>query len=198
VSRAGDRPCRRHLHDHICFDPDARHNGSLPGRRQLRSVGVAAHTARVTARARITSTMRWNFYDTRTYTRVVGLILRGAAHTRVLVSCHGKACPFSRRVVSVKRRTRCKRKCKARAVRPNAQPVWSTWLGFSGTGGSGSARGSGSRSPAPVGSASTTRSRLVLATYRGFTSAACCRERRVPANAVRPCPGVGAAAGALG
>lgn len=72
------------------------------------------HTARVTARARITSTMRWSFFYTRTYTRVVGLVLRGAAHTRVLVTCQGKGCPFSRRIISVTRRTRCKRKVHGR------------------------------------------------------------------------------------
>lgn len=71
-------------------------------------------TARVIARARITSTMRWSFYYTRTYTRVIALILRGAAHTRVLVSCHGKGCPFSRRTVVVNGRARCKRKVHGR------------------------------------------------------------------------------------
>lgn len=71
-------------------------------------------TARVVARARIAATMRWSFYYTRTYTRVVGLMLRGAAHARVLVSCHGKSCPFSRRIVVVNRRTRCKRKVHGR------------------------------------------------------------------------------------
>jgi hypothetical protein len=72
------------------------------------------HTARVTARAHITSTMRWIFFYTGTYTRVVGLILRGAAHTRVLVTCQGGGCPFSRRTVSVNRHTRCKRKVHGR------------------------------------------------------------------------------------
>jgi hypothetical protein len=72
------------------------------------------HTARVVARARITSTMRWSFFYTRTYTTVVGLILRGATHTRVLVTCHGSGCPFSRRIVSVHRRTPCKRKVHGR------------------------------------------------------------------------------------
>ncbi len=71
-------------------------------------------TARVVARARITSTMRWSFYYTRAYTRVVGLILRGAAHTRVLVTCHGNGCPFDQRILSAHRRTPCKRKAHGR------------------------------------------------------------------------------------
>jgi len=72
------------------------------------------HTARVTARARITSTMRWIFSVTPTYTRVISLMLHGAAHTRVLVTCHGKGCPFSRHVFRIDRRARCKRKVHGR------------------------------------------------------------------------------------
>ncbi|HET6867351.1 MAG TPA: Ig-like domain-containing protein [Solirubrobacteraceae bacterium] len=71
-------------------------------------------TPRVVARARITSTMRWSFFVTPTYTRIISLMLRGAAHTRVMVTCHGKGCPFSRRVLSVNRPTRCKRKAHGR------------------------------------------------------------------------------------
>jgi hypothetical protein len=71
-------------------------------------------TARVTAHARITSTMRWSFYFTPTYTRVIGLLLNGAAHTRVLVTCQGKGCPFRQRVLSTSRRAPCKRKAHHR------------------------------------------------------------------------------------
>jgi hypothetical protein len=70
-------------------------------------------TAHVVARARITATMRWSFYFTPTYTRVIALMLQGATHTRVLVTCHGEGCPFTRRVLSSKRRDRrmsCKKK----------------------------------------------------------------------------------------
>jgi Big-like domain-containing protein len=83
------------------------------------------HTGRVIARARITSTMRWSFFFTPTYTRVVGLMLRGANHTRVLVTCHGRGCPFSRRVVLVNGRTRCKRKVhgRCRQSKRSAGPV---------------------------------------------------------------------------
>jgi Bacterial Ig-like domain (group 3) len=66
-------------------------------------------TPRVVARARIASTMRWSFSVTATYTRVISLMLHGAAHTRVLVTCQGKGCPFGRRVFGVSRPTRCKR-----------------------------------------------------------------------------------------
>ena len=81
------------------------------------------HTARVVVRARITSTMRWSFYYTPTYTSVIGLMLRGAAHARVLVTCHGKGCPFSRR--SVDPRTRCKRKVhgRCRQTQRSAGPI---------------------------------------------------------------------------
>jgi hypothetical protein len=48
--------------------------------------------AHVAARKRITSTMRWIFYYTPTYTRVIGLMVQGAAHARVLVTCHGSGC----------------------------------------------------------------------------------------------------------
>lgn len=58
--------------------------------------------------------MQWSFFFTPTYTRVVGLMLRGAAHTRVLVSCDGRGCPFSQRVVVVNGRTRCNRKVHGR------------------------------------------------------------------------------------
>jgi Bacterial Ig-like domain (group 3) len=67
-------------------------------------------TARVIARARVASTMQWSFSFAPTYTKVIGLMLNGAAHTRVLVTCHGAGCPFRRRVVPTTRRTRCKRK----------------------------------------------------------------------------------------
>jgi hypothetical protein len=68
----------------------------------------------VVARSRISSTMRWSFLFTPTYTKVVGLMVQGAAHTRVLVTCHGKGCPFSHRVFSTNRRKSCKRKVHGR------------------------------------------------------------------------------------
>jgi hypothetical protein len=71
-------------------------------------------TAHVVVRAHITSTMRWSFYYTSTYTRVVGLMLRGTSHTRVLVTCHGRGCPFSRRIVGLSRPKRCKHKVHGR------------------------------------------------------------------------------------
>lgn len=70
--------------------------------------------AQVVARARVTSTMRWSFLYTPTYTRVIGLMLKGAAHTRVFVTCRGRGCPFSRRVLSVNPRKPCKRKVHVR------------------------------------------------------------------------------------
>jgi hypothetical protein len=74
----------------------------------------APQTARVVARARITSTMRWSFFYTPTYTKVIGLMLKGAAHTRVLVTCRGRGCPFSHRVLGVSQHKPCKRKAHGR------------------------------------------------------------------------------------
>jgi hypothetical protein len=71
-------------------------------------------TALVVARARVKATMRWSFFYTGTYTRVIALMLQRAAHTHVLVTCHGRGCPFRRRVLSTKRQTRCKRKAHGR------------------------------------------------------------------------------------
>lgn len=71
-------------------------------------------TPRVIARARITSTMRWSFSFAPTYTMVISLMLHGAGHTRVLLTCHGRGCPFGRRVLSVNPRPRCKRKAHGR------------------------------------------------------------------------------------
>ena len=71
-------------------------------------------TARIAARARITSTMRWSFNYTATYTKVLRLIVHGAGNTRVMVTCHGKGCPFSQRVRGVNQRTPCKRKAHGR------------------------------------------------------------------------------------
>jgi hypothetical protein len=61
--------------------------------------------------------MRWSFFYTPTYTRVIGLMLRGAAHTRVLVTCHGRGCPFSRHIVPITPRKPCRRKGHVRCPR---------------------------------------------------------------------------------
>jgi hypothetical protein len=77
----------------------------------------APRMARVVARARVTATMRWSFVFTPTYTKILGLMLQRAAHTRVLVTCHGRGCPFSRRVLSTNSHRACKRKVHARCRR---------------------------------------------------------------------------------
>jgi Bacterial Ig-like domain (group 3) len=69
--------------------------------------------ARVEARAHITSTMRWTFFVAPTYTRVLALLVQGALHTHVVVTCHGKGCPFPQRVRAVNRKV-CTRRVHGR------------------------------------------------------------------------------------
>ena len=68
----------------------------------------------VHARAHITSTMRWTFFVSPAYTRVLSLLVRGALHTHVLVTCHGHGCPFTQRVRAVNRHKVCTRRVHGR------------------------------------------------------------------------------------
>ena len=70
--------------------------------------------ATVRARAHITSTMRWTFFVTPTYTRVLALLVQGASHAHVVVTCHGRGCPFTRRVRAVNPRKVCTRRVHGR------------------------------------------------------------------------------------
>lgn len=70
--------------------------------------------ARVRARAHITSTMRWTFFVSPSYTRVLVLLVRGALHTHVQVTCHGRGCPFTRRAHAVRRHKVCTRRVQGR------------------------------------------------------------------------------------
>jgi hypothetical protein len=50
-------------------------------------------------------TMRWTFYYTPTYTEVLALVLNGApAGATVLVTCHGRGCPFTRHIAMIRPR----------------------------------------------------------------------------------------------
>lgn len=68
----------------------------------------------VRARARIAATMRWTFFVTPAYTRVLALLVRDALHTNVLVSCHGNGCPFLQRMHAVNRHKVCTRRVHGR------------------------------------------------------------------------------------
>lgn len=47
----------------------------------------------------VTATMRWTFYYTPSYTKVLGLVLNGLApQTTIQVGCRGHSCPFSSRI----------------------------------------------------------------------------------------------------
>jgi Invasin, domain 3/Bacterial Ig-like domain (group 3) len=57
----------------------------------------------------IVSIMRWTFYYTPSYTKVVALLVKGAPlGATVLTRCIGQGCPFARRVTGVTKAERCK------------------------------------------------------------------------------------------
>ncbi len=74
----------------------------------------APEPANVRARAHVTSTMRWTFFVAPAYTRVLGLLVRDALHTDVVVTCHGKGCSFARRVRAVNRHKVCTQRVHGR------------------------------------------------------------------------------------
>jgi hypothetical protein len=55
----------------------------------------------------ITATMQWIFRFTPTYTMVRALVVNGASHARVLVTCRGKGCPYAKRSTVVHATRRC-------------------------------------------------------------------------------------------
>jgi hypothetical protein len=72
----------------------------------------------VKAHGTITSTMQWAFLYTPSYTKVLALVVNGAATgTTVLVKCQGRGCPYTRHLKSVGSPTPCggkrKRTCRA-------------------------------------------------------------------------------------
>ena len=77
---------------------DAHFRGSRSA--SVRPVSVRRLPAR--ARGTVTSTMRWTFYYTPAYTRVLALLVRHAsAGMTVMVRCHGRGCPFARHATAV-------------------------------------------------------------------------------------------------
>jgi hypothetical protein len=63
----------------------------------------------------VNSTMQWSFHFTRSYTRVLALLIDSvSAGTNVVVKCHGKGCPFAKRSTMVHQNTRCPTKGKAK------------------------------------------------------------------------------------
>ncbi|MBO0732415.1 MAG: Ig-like domain repeat protein, partial [Acidimicrobiaceae bacterium] len=75
-----------------------------------RVVQVPAHVAGM-----ITSTMQWLFSYTRRSTRVLALGIKGASRAAsILVTCHGRGCPFAKRTTRVSKTKRCRHKGKSK------------------------------------------------------------------------------------
>lgn len=55
----------------------------------------------------ITSTMQWTFYYTPKYTRALSIVVNSATGATVLVTCHGKGCPFVHRTAVVTKTRPC-------------------------------------------------------------------------------------------
>jgi Invasin, domain 3 len=63
-------------------------------------------------------TMQWTFDYTHAYTQVLSLVVNGApAGATVLIDCHGRSCPFSRRLTVIKTR-RCAPDATSRCAAP--------------------------------------------------------------------------------
>jgi hypothetical protein len=72
-------------------------------------------TARSISLGIVTSTMQWSFRLTRSYTRVLGLLINSvSAGTSVLVRCHGPGCPFAKRATTLHQTTQCPAKVKGK------------------------------------------------------------------------------------
>jgi hypothetical protein len=73
-------------------------------------------TVRPISGGTVNSTMQWSFHFTRSYTRVIVLLIDSvSAGTSVIVKCRGKGCPFAKRSTMVHRSTRCPAKGKGKA-----------------------------------------------------------------------------------
>jgi Bacterial Ig-like domain (group 3) len=84
------------------YNGDANFNGVVSAAQQVRVVSPPKK-----ALGLITSTMQWTFYYTPSYTRVLALVVNGAAGATVLVKCAGNGCPFTARTTRVTNRNRC-------------------------------------------------------------------------------------------
>jgi len=86
------------------YDGDAGFSGSSSSPAQP----VTVHKLPVRVRGTITSTMRWTFYYTPGYTKVLAFVVEHASPgTTVLVMCRGRGCPFAKRATAVTTRKRC-------------------------------------------------------------------------------------------
>ena len=60
----------------------------------------------------IHSTMQWTFQFTRSYTKIVSLVVNGVPiGATVVINCHGRGCPFVKQTTHVTKGKRCGSKC---------------------------------------------------------------------------------------
>lgn len=72
------------------------------------AVTIAVSAARPPVLGTIASTMDWSFHYTRSYTKVLRLVVDQAPiGARIVVLCRGKGCPFARHVTRVTKLKRC-------------------------------------------------------------------------------------------
>jgi hypothetical protein len=80
---------------------------------------VSAAPVPTTVLGAITATMQWAFYFTPQYTAVRNLVVNGALPgVKVVVTCQGHGCPFTKRATSLTKGKRCGGKAKRSCVPP--------------------------------------------------------------------------------
>jgi Bacterial Ig-like domain (group 3) len=90
----------------VSYPGDANYLGSA-------SQAATQVNARLISLGAISSTMQWTFRVTRSYTRVLGLLINSvSAGTDLVVRCHGQGCPFAKRASTIRQSTRCPTKGK--------------------------------------------------------------------------------------
>lgn len=82
------------------------------------SMAIADPVGPVTLGA-VTATMRWTFYYTPSYTKVLGLVVNGLAPgMTVAVGCHGHGCPFAQHSSAITASHPCQPKLMAKCEPP--------------------------------------------------------------------------------
>jgi hypothetical protein len=91
---------------------------------------VSAVQAPTTVLGTITATMQWAFHFTPRYTAVRNLVVNGAfPGARVVVTCRGHGCPFTKRATSLTKGKRCGRKAKRSCLAPGTLNLTPSFIG---------------------------------------------------------------------
>jgi hypothetical protein len=107
------------------YSGDTNFSGSSSAASQVSAVPVATHVL-----GTITATMQWAFYFTPRYTAVRNLVVNGAVSgAKVIVTCHGRGCPFTKRATSLTQGKRCGRKPKRPCLPPGTLNLTSNFAG---------------------------------------------------------------------